>query len=159
MLLVESVNGSEGNVKMVRATPVSCIRGSQHTIRVTVDWSHVTVCETEVLDESGHFHVLNKSLSLVDRPLPGVKVNLEGVGPLNIDDLDGLAAIDFGLESFDFIEGDIVAFFITVALVFVHHHSCFLLVAHGDNHEGFGCFTVVVEDFVVLAVVNESVAE
>jgi hypothetical protein len=87
------------------------------------------VCKAVELCEPGHFYVFNKTLSLVERHFSGVELDLERVGSLNVHDFDWLAAVDLGLKSLNFSKRNVVTFFITVALVFVDRHSCFLLIA------------------------------
>ena len=55
------------------------------------------MCETVKLGESRHFDILNETLSFVDGPLSRIEINLECIGFTSVNDLDGLATVDFRL--------------------------------------------------------------
>ena len=72
------MNGSQGNVELVGAAPVSEVRSVKHAVRVAFLGVKIALSKWMVACVLGNLHVLNKTLSSVGLAfLARVKVNLE----------------------------------------------------------------------------------
>jgi len=106
----------------------------------------------------GDFDIFHEALTFILGELTSIQVDSESKWTINLGYFNWLAVVKLW-HTLDLNEFHVVTFLVGMALIFVNHDLCLLIIGNINNHEALGLLTISIIDWVLLTKISESIAK